>query len=95
MVLNNLTTQTQRLLKTYPKAAVMQGLDEVIDFITKRKTNMSIIGKKMLLGPEVQESMISAHLDYLGQFNKPALKSLLDKVVRQADYLKSQVKVAK
>ena len=95
MVLNNLTTQTMRMLKTERKAVVLQGLQEVIDFFTKNKVRMSNVGKKMLVGPEIQESKLSAHIETLGKYNQKEYKKLGEKMVQQAEYLKSQVNMAK
>ena len=95
MVLNNLTTQTMRMLKTERKAVVLQGLQEVINFFTKNKVRMSNVGKKMLVGPEIQESKLSAHIETLGKYNQKEYKKLGEKMVQQAEYLKSQVNMAK
>ena len=95
MALNNLTTQTVRMMKTEPKGVVLQGLQEIIDFFTKKKTNLSNIGKKMLMGPKVQESMLSLHYDTLAKYNKRKYYELAEKMAKQAEYLKSQVKMAK
>jgi hypothetical protein len=95
MVLNNLTTQTMRMMKTERKGVVLQGLQEVINFFTKNKTKMSYVGKKMLVGPEIQESKLSAHIETLGTYNQKEYKKLAEKMVRQAEYLKSQVNMAK
>jgi hypothetical protein len=90
MVLQSLASETKLWTKYLPKKDILKGLDDIISY-AKGNTNAWSREAKKLLGYDYP--YIEGHLETL--VSKPSeYKKLLVKLAQQAEYLKSQIKLA-
>jgi len=90
MVIQNLATNTSNLRNVMKKEQILKGLDSIIDFAKGKSTNWSEDASKLL---GYSDEYINAHFQNLS--TKPAeYRKLWVKLAQQAEYLKSQIKLA-
>jgi hypothetical protein len=90
MVIQQLATNTSNLKNIRTKKEILSGLDNIISFAKGSSTNWSEDAAKLL---GYNDPNISQHFQYL--VNKPSeYRKLWTKLAQQAEYLKSQIKLA-
>ena len=90
MVIQNLATNTSHLKNIMTKDQIMKGLDGIIDFAKGNSETWSDDAAKLL---GYNDPDIFSHFDKL--IKKPSeYRKLWTKLAQQAEYLKSQIKIA-
>ena len=90
MVIQNLATNTSYLKNIMTKDQIMKGLDGIIDFAKGNNASWSDDATKLL---GYNDPDIFSHFEKL--IKKPSeYRKLWTKLAQQADYLKSQIKIA-
>jgi predicted metal-dependent hydrolase len=90
MVIQNLATNTSHLKNIMTKDQIMKGLDGIIDFAKGKSKTWSDDAAKLL---GYNDPDIFSHFEKL--IKKPSeYRKLWTKLAQQADYLKSQIKIA-
>ena len=90
MVIQQLATNTSNLKNIRTKKEILSGLDNIISFAKGGSANWSEDAAKLL---GYNDPNISQHFEFL--INKPSeYRKLWTKLAQQAEYLKSQIKLA-
>jgi hypothetical protein len=90
-ILNGLSTNVKNIMKTMGKDRVIQGLDDIISWSKGVKKDFTQDMTKIL---GYDQKYVREHFDFL-QKNPTEYRNLVSKVAQQAEYLKSQVNLAK
>lgn len=90
MVLQSFATNTKNLGNVMNKNQILKGLDDVINFTKGSTPNLSNDAFKLL---GYYDNTISNHFQRLAT-NPAEYRKFLSKIAQQANYLKSQVKIA-
>ena len=90
MVLQNFVTNTKNLGNVMNKNQILKGLDDVINFAKASTPNLSRDAIKLL---GAYDTNISNHFIRIAS-NPAEYRKFLAKIAQQANYLKSQVKIA-
>ena len=90
MVLQSFATNTKNLGNVMNKNQILKGLDDVINFAKASTPNLSRDAIKLL---GAYDTNISNHFIRIAS-NPAEYRKFLAKIAQQANYLKSQVKIA-
>jgi hypothetical protein len=90
MVLQSFATNTKNLGNVMNKNQILKGLDDVINFAKGNSSDLSKDAFKLL---GYYDTNISNHFQRIGT-NPVEYRKFLSKIAQQANYLKSQVKIA-
>lgn len=90
MVLQSFATNTKNLGNVMNKNQILKGLDDVINFTKGNTSDLSKDAFKLL---GYYDNNISVHFQRMAT-NPTEYRKFLSKIAQQADYLKSQVKIA-